>query len=194
MPHLNARWFRLLGSYPSNNGIWRSLRASGAADFKSQAASICRQHHRITEADLPLWRCWPWHRPPPAPFGHEKGSFTGALQRRLGRFESADGGTIFLDEVGEVPPETQVALLRVLQEREFERVGGNQTGLCSNYPVGNNNGRDNPLDNPFASAAPCSCSHLGWCTVFQDSLYGRLSKRDFGEAYTALHPTSGPGP
>jgi formate hydrogenlyase transcriptional activator len=60
-------------------------------------------------------------------FGHEKGSFTGALQRRLGRFESADGGTIFLDEVGEVPPETQVALLRVLQEREFERIGGNQT-------------------------------------------------------------------
>src|SRR5467141_1389021 len=60
-------------------------------------------------------------------FGHEKGSFTGALQRRLGRFESADGGTIFLDEVGEIPPETQVALLRVLQEHEFERVGGNQT-------------------------------------------------------------------
>jgi formate hydrogenlyase transcriptional activator len=60
-------------------------------------------------------------------FGHERGSFTGAHQRRLGRFESADGGTIFLDEVGEVPPETQIALLRVLQEREFERVGGNQT-------------------------------------------------------------------
>jgi len=59
-------------------------------------------------------------------FGHEKGAFTGALQRRLGRFESADGGTIFLDEIGELPQETQVALLRVLQEREFERVGGSQ--------------------------------------------------------------------
>lgn len=59
-------------------------------------------------------------------FGHEKGAFTGALQRRLGRFEVADGGTIFLDEIGELPAETQVALLRVLQEREFERVGGNQ--------------------------------------------------------------------
>ena len=59
-------------------------------------------------------------------FGHEKGAFTGALQRRLGRFELAEGGTIFLDEIGELPAETQIALLRVLQEREFERVGGNQ--------------------------------------------------------------------
>ena len=57
-------------------------------------------------------------------FGHEKGAFTGATQRRLGRFELAEGGTIFLDEVGELPQETQIALLRVLQEREFERVGG----------------------------------------------------------------------
>src|SRR5258706_5709843 len=60
-------------------------------------------------------------------FGHEKGAFTGATQRRLGRFELADGGTIFLDEVGELPPDTQVALLRVLQERELERVGGSQS-------------------------------------------------------------------
>ena len=60
-------------------------------------------------------------------FGHEKGAFTGATQRRLGRFELADGGTIFLDEIGELPAETQIALLRVLQEREFERVGGTQS-------------------------------------------------------------------
>jgi len=59
-------------------------------------------------------------------FGHEKGSFTGATQQRLGRFELANGGTIFLDEVGELPVETQIALLRVLQEHEFERVGGSR--------------------------------------------------------------------
>jgi PAS domain S-box-containing protein len=57
-------------------------------------------------------------------FGHEKGAFTGALHQRIGRFELAEGGTIFLDEIGELPPETQIALLRVLQEREIERVGG----------------------------------------------------------------------
>src|SRR6266436_2397885 len=60
-------------------------------------------------------------------FGHEKGSFTGAAQRRLGRFEMAEGGTIFLDEVGELSMETQIALLRVLQEHEFERVGGTRS-------------------------------------------------------------------
>jgi PAS domain S-box-containing protein len=60
-------------------------------------------------------------------FGHERGAFTGALQRRIGRFELAEGGTLFLDEVGELAPDTQVALLRALQEREFERVGGRQS-------------------------------------------------------------------
>ena len=63
-------------------------------------------------------------------FGHEKGAFTGAHQRRPGRFELANGGTIFLDEVGELLPEMQIALLRVLQEREFQRVGGTQTIRC----------------------------------------------------------------
>ena len=60
-------------------------------------------------------------------FGHEKGAFTGALSRKIGRFELADGGTIFLDEIGDIPPEVQTKLLRVLQENEFERVGGTQT-------------------------------------------------------------------
>jgi formate hydrogenlyase transcriptional activator len=60
-------------------------------------------------------------------FGHEKGAFTGALQQRIGRFETAHGGTIFLDEIGELTQEMQIALLRVLQEKEFERVGGNKT-------------------------------------------------------------------
>jgi transcriptional regulator with GAF, ATPase, and Fis domain len=76
-------------------------------------------------------------------FGHEKGAFTGATQRRLGRFEMAEGGTLFLDEVGELPLETQLALLRVLQEREFERVGGN-TSLKANVRVIAATNRDLP--------------------------------------------------
>ena len=60
-------------------------------------------------------------------FGHEKGSFTGAIRRRLGRFELADGGTLFLDEIGDISPDIQVRLLRVLQTKEFERVGGCET-------------------------------------------------------------------
>jgi DNA-binding NtrC family response regulator len=76
-------------------------------------------------------------------FGHERGAFTGALQRRLGRFEQAQGGTIFLDEVGELPPDIQVALLRVLQERQFERVGGQQA-LASDVRVVAATNRDLP--------------------------------------------------
>ncbi|MGE5893287.1 MAG: sigma-54-dependent transcriptional regulator [bacterium] len=60
-------------------------------------------------------------------FGHEKGAFTGALTRRVGRFESANSGTLFLDEIGDISPSTQIKLLRVIQEKEFERVGGNET-------------------------------------------------------------------
>src|SRR5204862_7934882 len=60
-------------------------------------------------------------------FGHEKGAFTGAIKRKLGRFELADGGTLFLDEIGDVSQSLQTKLLRVLQEREFERVGGQTT-------------------------------------------------------------------
>jgi formate hydrogenlyase transcriptional activator len=67
-------------------------------------------------------------------FGHEKGAFTGAIQQRLGRFELANGGTIFLDEVGELPVETQIALLRVLQEHEFERIGGSRR-ICADVRV-----------------------------------------------------------
>ncbi|MGH7496995.1 MAG: sigma-54 interaction domain-containing protein [bacterium] len=67
-------------------------------------------------------------------FGHERGAFTGALERKLGRFELADGGTIFLDEIGEIPPPTQIKFLRVLQERAFERVGGAET-IRSNFRI-----------------------------------------------------------
>jgi Nif-specific regulatory protein len=63
-------------------------------------------------------------------FGHEKGAFTGAAQRKIGKFELADGGTLFLDEIGDMAPELQTKLLRVLQEREFQRVGGNDTVRC----------------------------------------------------------------
>jgi transcriptional regulator with GAF, ATPase, and Fis domain len=80
-------------------------------------------------------------------FGHEKGAFTGATQRRAGRFEIADGGTIFLDEVGELLPDTQAVLLRVLQEREFERVGGMQsaTNRDLNAAVANGTFREDLL-------------------------------------------------
>jgi len=77
-------------------------------------------------------------------FGHEKGAFTGALQRRLGRFELAEGGTIFLDEIGELPADTQIALLRVLQEKEFDRVGGGGRPIRANVRVITATHRDLP--------------------------------------------------
>lgn len=93
-------------------------------------------------------------------FGYERGAFTGALQRHLGRFERADRGTIFLDEIGDIPAETQVALLRVLQEREFERVGGTQ-------PV--------PVDVRVLAATNCDLQAAVAAGKFRADLYYRLN-------------------
>jgi PAS domain S-box-containing protein len=93
-------------------------------------------------------------------FGHEKGAFTGAMQRRLGRFELAEGGTIFLDEIGELPQETQIALLRVLQERTFERIGGNKV-IHANVRV--------------IAATNRNLQHLIQDGAFRSDLYYRLN-------------------
>jgi formate hydrogenlyase transcriptional activator len=93
-------------------------------------------------------------------FGYEKGAFTGAGQRHLGRFERADRGTIFLDEIGDIPSETQVALLRVLQEREFERVGGS-------HPV--------PIDVRVLAATNCDLRAAIAAGKFRADLYYRLN-------------------
>jgi formate hydrogenlyase transcriptional activator len=93
-------------------------------------------------------------------FGYEKGAFTGAAQRHLGRFERADRGTIFLDEIGDIPAETQVTLLRVLQEREFERVGGT-------HPV--------PIDVRVLAATNCDLRAAVAAGKFRADLYYRLN-------------------
>jgi formate hydrogenlyase transcriptional activator len=93
-------------------------------------------------------------------FGYEKGAFTGAAQRHLGRFERADRGTIFLDEIGDIPAETQVALLRVLQEHEFERVGGT-------HPV--------PIDVRVLAATNCDLRAAVAAGKFRADLYYRLN-------------------
>ena len=93
-------------------------------------------------------------------FGHEKGAFTGANQQRAGRFEVANRGTLFLDEIGDMPVETQVSLLRVLQEREFERVGGN---------------RSIPVDVRVIAATNCDLSAMVGSGEFRRDLFYRLN-------------------
>ena len=90
-------------------------------------------------------------------FGHEKGAFTGALQRRIGRFELADKGTLFMDEVGELPLDTQVKLLRVLQEQEFERVGSHQHAAGGRAAGGGDQPRPGARRWPSSGSGP-TCS------------------------------------
>jgi transcriptional regulator with AAA-type ATPase domain len=109
-------------------------------------------------------------------FGHEKGAFTGALTERRGRFERADEGTIFLDEVGELPPQAQVRLLRVLQEKEIERVGGTR-------PIN--------VDIRIISATHRNLEKLVAAGTFRDDLYYRLGEYPATEGAKGGHPCIG---
>jgi hydrogenase-4 transcriptional activator len=109
-------------------------------------------------------------------FGHKKGAFTGALTERRGRFERADEGTIFLDEVGELPPQAQVRLLRVLQEKEIERVGGTR-------PIN--------VDIRIISATHRNLEKLVAAGTFRDDLYYRLGEYPATEGAKGGHPCIG---
>jgi transcriptional regulator with GAF, ATPase, and Fis domain len=96
-------------------------------------------------------------------FGHEKGAFTGATERRRGRFELADGGTLFLDEIGEIDAAIQVKILRVLEERNFERVGGSETGRDRCAPGRRHQPRPEADGGARArSARTCSTASMWW--------------------------------
>jgi PAS domain S-box-containing protein len=122
-PTLHAVLFRVSKVAPTDSTVLITGETGTGKELVARA--IHRRSHRSSRAFVSV-NCAAVPRDLIASelFGHEKGAFTGATQRRLGRFELAEGGTIFLDEVGELPAETQIALLRVLQEHEFERVGG----------------------------------------------------------------------
>jgi PAS domain S-box-containing protein len=124
-PALQAVLTRISKVAPSDSTVLISGETGTGKELVARA--IHRRSHRASRAFVSV-NCAAIPRDLIASelFGHEKGAFTGAMQRRIGRFELAEGGTIFLDEVGELSADTQVALLRVLQEREFERVGGRQ--------------------------------------------------------------------
>src|SRR5437588_4910553 len=124
-PALQALLSRVSKGAPSDSTVLITGETGTGKELVARA--IHRRSHRASRAFVSV-NCAAIPRDLIASewFGHEKGAFTGAMQRRIGRFELAEGGTIFLDEVGELSADTQVALLRVLQEREFERVGGKQ--------------------------------------------------------------------
>jgi PAS domain S-box-containing protein len=128
------------------------------------ARAIHKQSHRVSRAFIRVnCAAIPASLVASELFGHEKGAFTGALQRRLGRFEAANGGTVFLDEIGDLPAETQIALLRVLQDREIERVG-------NSHPI--------PVDVRVLAATNRDLEHAVATGGFRQDLYYRVGCRN----------------
>ncbi|MBC7105935.1 MAG: sigma-54-dependent Fis family transcriptional regulator, partial [Firmicutes bacterium] len=137
---LAARYDRMVGESPAMQEVRRLIARVAKTDAtvlitgesgtgKEVAALAIHQNSPRAKAPFIVVNCAALPEPllESELFGHEKGAFTGAVARKQGRFELADGGTIFLDEIGEMPPAMQVKLLRVLQEKSFERVGGTET-------------------------------------------------------------------
>ena len=161
------RWSSTANRAPARSW-WRapSTSAASARRGRSSRSTAARSPRRCSRSEL---------------FGHEKGAFTGAIKRKLGRFELADGGTLFLDEIGEISPAMQVKLLRVLQEREFERVGGETQRSRSTCASSSATNRD------LAKRSPRS--------RFREDLYLSLAGRADRDAAAARaqerHPAAG---